>query len=291
MQQSKVVETWVGLFVALGVIGLFFLAMKVSNLADLQASDKSYTISARFQNVGSLRSRAQVSMSGVRVGRVSAIRFDKETYEAIVEMRIEPEYDTLPNDTTASILTAGLLGEQYIGLSPGGADEYLKDGDEIELTQSAMVLEEVISRFLFNKAESGGEKKDAQEGGHGGAEKELEDGAGASAPEDEAAEQAEKNASPSEAKAAQPHREAAPAHAAPKTAPESTAKPSAHPAPASKRPAHAAPSAHETVKSEGRAKAPASEKTPNPAKATGAGKTAAEADKAQAAHPRKEAPK
>jgi len=161
MQQSKVVETWVGLFVALGVVGLFFLAMKVSNLGDLQAKDNSFKIIARFQNAGSLRARAPVSMAGVRVGRVSSIRFDKETYEAVVEMRIDPEYDTIPTDTTANVLTAGLLGEQYIGLSAGGSDEYLKNGDEIELTQSAMVLEEVISRFLFNKAENGSDKKES----------------------------------------------------------------------------------------------------------------------------------
>ncbi len=161
MQQTKVLETWVGLFVALGLVGMFFLAMKVSNLADFQVKSDSYRIFARFQNVGSLRERAPVSMAGVRIGRVTSIRFDKETYEALVEMRIDPEYNTLPTDTTATVLTAGLLGEQYIGLTPGGAAEFLKDGDEIELTQSAMVLEEVISRFLFSKAESGSEKKES----------------------------------------------------------------------------------------------------------------------------------
>ena len=165
MQQSKVVETWVGLFVALGLAGLFFLAMKVSNLGDLQSKDHSFKVFARFQNAGSLRERSPVSMAGVRIGRVSSIRFDKETYEAVVEMRIDPEYDTIPTDTTANVLTAGLLGEQYIGLSAGGADEYLKNGDEIELTQSAMVLEEVISRFLFNKAEGAAENKGAAAAG------------------------------------------------------------------------------------------------------------------------------
>lgn len=162
MQQSKVIETWVGILVALGLVSLFFLAMQVSNLGDLRIDEKSYKITARFENVGSLRVRAPVEMSGVRLGRVSAIRFDKETYEAEVEMRIDPAYDTLPSDTTASVLTAGLLGEQYIGLSPGGSDEFLQDGDEIELTQSAMVLEQVISRFLFSKAESGGENKEQE---------------------------------------------------------------------------------------------------------------------------------
>lgn len=158
MQQSRVIETWVGLFVAMGLIALFFLAMQVSNLSELRIDDKSYRIIARFENAGSLRVKAPVSMAGVRIGRVSAIQFDKDTYEAVVEMRIDPAYDTLPIDTTANVLTAGLLGEQYVGLSPGGAEEYLKDGDEIDLTQSAMVLEEVISRFLFNKAAGNGEK-------------------------------------------------------------------------------------------------------------------------------------
>ncbi|HUL12658.1 MAG TPA: outer membrane lipid asymmetry maintenance protein MlaD [Methylococcaceae bacterium] len=158
MQQTRVIEIWVGLFVAIGMIALFFLAMQVSNLSDLKIDDKSYKITAHFENAGSLKVKAPVSMAGVRIGRVSAIQFDKDAYEAIVEMRIDPAYDTLPIDTTANVLTAGLLGEQYVGLSPGGSEEYLKDGDEIELTQSAMVLEEVISRFLFNKAEGGGEK-------------------------------------------------------------------------------------------------------------------------------------
>jgi phospholipid/cholesterol/gamma-HCH transport system substrate-binding protein len=160
MQQSKVLETWVGLFVVLGIVSLFFLAMKVSNLADLQVRDDSYRLIARFQNVGSLRVRSPVSMAGVRVGRVSAIRFDNKNYEAVVEMRIEPSFDKIPTDTTANILTAGLLGEQYVGLSAGGSDEFLKDNDEIELSQSALVLEEVISRFLFNKAESGAGKSE-----------------------------------------------------------------------------------------------------------------------------------
>ena len=161
MQQSKVLETWVGLFVLLGMVSLFFLAMKVSNLADLHVKDDSYRLFARFQNVGSLRERSPVSMAGVRIGRVSSIHFDNKTYEALVEMHIEPQYNTIPTDTTANILTAGLLGEQYIGLSAGAEEEFLKDGDKIELSQSAMVLEEVISRFLFNKAESGSEKKDS----------------------------------------------------------------------------------------------------------------------------------
>jgi len=165
MQSSRAIEIWVGLFVAAGLIALFFLAMQVSNLAELKSNDSSYKIVARFENIGSLRVRAPVSVAGVTVGRVSSISFDNQTYEAVVEMRIDPKYDTLPIDTSASILTAGLLGEQYIGLTPGGADDHLADGDEIELTQSALVLEQVISRFLFSKAEGSGDKGGGESGG------------------------------------------------------------------------------------------------------------------------------
>ncbi|WP_194269922.1 outer membrane lipid asymmetry maintenance protein MlaD [Candidatus Methylospira mobilis] len=162
MLQSRVMETWVGVFVALGLLGLFFLAMQVSNLGALKFEDNSYTVTARFSNVGSLKVRAPVSMSGVRVGRVSAIRFDKKSFEAVVEMKIDPYFNTIPSDTSASILTQGLLGEQYIGLTPGALDEPLTDGDKIEMTQSAMILEQLISRFLFSKAEEGSNKQQAE---------------------------------------------------------------------------------------------------------------------------------
>lgn len=158
MQVSKTTEILVGLFVASGLVALFFVAMQVSNLASLKASSDSYTVTARFANVGGLRVRAPVSVAGVKIGRVQRIDFDHKTFQAIVEMRIDPAYSSLPADTSASILTSGLLGEQYVGLSPGGAEETLKDGDELELTQSAMVLEQLISRFLFNKAEGGDAK-------------------------------------------------------------------------------------------------------------------------------------
>lgn len=158
MQQSKTLEMWVGAFVALGVVALFFLAMQVSNLSDYQGGD-GYLIKARFDNIGSLKVRAPVSMAGVRIGRVSAIGFDKQRFQAVVEMHIENQFDSLPEDTSAKILTAGLLGEQYIALEAGGADDLLKDGSEIELTQSSVVLEEVISKFLYSKAE-GSDKKD-----------------------------------------------------------------------------------------------------------------------------------
>lgn len=162
MHASKTMETWVGLFVAAGLVALFFLAMQVSNLAELHTTEGSYKISAHFENVGALKVRSPVSVAGVKVGRVSKIGFDSQTYEAVVEMTIAPEYANLPVDTSASILTAGLLGEQYVGLTPGASDEYLKNGGELELTQSAIVLEQVISRFLFSKAEGGG--KSGQDG-------------------------------------------------------------------------------------------------------------------------------
>ncbi len=155
MQASKMLEIWVGVFVALGLLGLFFVAIEVSNLGEFRSAEGSYRIKAHFGNIGGLRVRAPVSMAGVTVGRVERIGFDEQRYEAVVDIRVDPAFKKLPEDTSASILTAGLLGEQYIGLSPGGSDVYLGEGDEIELTQSALVLEQLISRFLFNKAEEG----------------------------------------------------------------------------------------------------------------------------------------
>lgn len=152
MLQSRTVALVVGLFVFIGIGALFFLAMQVSNLSSLDNS-KGYLLTAKFENVGGLKVRSPVTVSGVRIGRVSDIRFDKNRYQAVVAMKINPYYDTLPTDTSASIYTAGLLGEQYIGLEPGGEDDFLKDGDELELTQSALVLEEIIGQFLFSKAE------------------------------------------------------------------------------------------------------------------------------------------
>jgi phospholipid/cholesterol/gamma-HCH transport system substrate-binding protein len=155
MQVTRTTEIWVGAFVALGLVALFFVAMQVSNLGDFKSSRGSYILKAHFGNVGGLKVRAPVSMAGVTLGRVEKISFDNARYEALVEMRIDPSYKQIPEDTSASILTAGLLGEQYIGLSAGGSEEYFKEGDEIELTQSAVILEQLISRFMFNKAEEG----------------------------------------------------------------------------------------------------------------------------------------
>lgn len=155
MGQSRMVEVLVGLFVAVGVVALFFLAMQVSNLGALK-SDGDYVIKGRFENVGGLKVRSPVSISGVRIGRIRKITYDNEAYQAIVEMAIESQFDTLPIDTTASIFTSGLLGEQYIGLEPGGDEDYLKDGDFLDITQSALVLEEIIGKFLFGKVDGNG---------------------------------------------------------------------------------------------------------------------------------------
>jgi phospholipid/cholesterol/gamma-HCH transport system substrate-binding protein len=149
MQHSKSIDILVGLFVASGIGALFFLAMQVSNLSSFVSAD-NYTIIARFENSGGLKVKSAVSMAGVRIGQVSAIQFDKQTYEAVVKMKIDSQYNTLPDDSSASILTAGLLGEQYIGLSPGPSEEYLRDSDEIPMTESALILEKLISQFLFS---------------------------------------------------------------------------------------------------------------------------------------------
>ena len=152
MARTRMIEAAVGAFMAAGIVALFFLAMQVSNLSNLNADD-GYDITARFDNIGSLKVRAPVTMAGVRVGRVRAIVFDKETYEAVVTLQIDAAYDTIPDDTFAKIFTAGLLGEQYVGLDPGGHDQFLVQGSQISLTQSALVLEDIIGPFLFNKAE------------------------------------------------------------------------------------------------------------------------------------------
>ena len=145
-------EILVGLFMLAGLLAMFFLAMKVSDLG-AYAVPEGYRISARFDNVGSLKTRAPVTMAGVRIGRVEAIDFDRETYEAVATLHIERRFDTIPTDSFANIFTAGLLGEQYVGLEPGGAAEFLRDGDQIADTQSALVLEQIVGQLLFSTAE------------------------------------------------------------------------------------------------------------------------------------------
>ncbi|MEO1904824.1 MAG: outer membrane lipid asymmetry maintenance protein MlaD, partial [Methylococcales bacterium] len=150
MQNSKSLETLVGLFVVIGIGALLFLGLNVSNLASYSDTD-GYTITARFENSGGLKVRSPVSVSGVRIGRVTAIDFDNTSYESVVQMKIGAQYNTLPDDSSASIFTAGLLGEQYIGLQTGASEEYLTQNSELELTQSAIVLEEIIGQFLFSE--------------------------------------------------------------------------------------------------------------------------------------------
>jgi len=158
MMQTRTIEITVGLFVAAGLAALFMLAMKVSNLSVFKEVD-GYVVNARFENIGGLKTTAPVTMAGVRIGRVTDISFDNSTYEAVVKLTIGRQFNKIPKDTTASIFTAGLLGEQYVGLEAGGDEKYLADGGEIKITQSALVLEQVIGQFLFSKAAEGGGNK------------------------------------------------------------------------------------------------------------------------------------
>jgi phospholipid/cholesterol/gamma-HCH transport system substrate-binding protein len=146
----KGVETLVGLFVLLGALAILFLALRAANLGNVVAGD-TYFITARFDNIGGLNVRAPVKSAGVRVGRVTAIVLDTKTYQGRVTMELE-EGVQFPDDTSAKILTAGLLGDQFIGLVPGGSDKNLQPGGEIKLTQSAVLLENLIGQFLYNKA-------------------------------------------------------------------------------------------------------------------------------------------
>ncbi len=152
MQHTSTQDTFVGLFVAAGIVGLFFLALQVSNLSSFTEQD-SYTVTARFENSGGLKVKSPVSAAGVKIGKVSAISFDPKTYESVVKLSIDSQYNTLPDDTTASVYTAGLLGEQYVNLEAGGSDDFLKNGGKIEITQSAIILEKALGQFLFKSAE------------------------------------------------------------------------------------------------------------------------------------------
>lgn len=143
-------DLWVGLFVAIGLAALMFLALKVGNLA-MSGTGDTYVISARFDNIGGLKVRAPVKSAGVVVGRVKSIQFDPATYLAVVEMALEERYQ-FPRDTFGKIRTSGLLGEQYIAMDVGGDIENLKAGDMLKKTESAIVIEDMIGQFLFDKA-------------------------------------------------------------------------------------------------------------------------------------------
>jgi phospholipid/cholesterol/gamma-HCH transport system substrate-binding protein len=150
-------DLWVGFFVAIGIAAVLFLALKVGNLSSSRLSD-TYELYAKFDNIGGLKVRGPVKSAGVVIGRITDIKFDSTTYEAVVTMNIDGRYQ-FPKDTFASINTAGLLGEQYVGFDVGGDEKMLKAGDTISKTQSAVVLEKLISQFMFSKAADGQDKQ------------------------------------------------------------------------------------------------------------------------------------
>jgi len=154
--KSKAIDIWVGLFVVVGAAALLFLALKAGNLASFSAQ-ATYRVNARFDNIGGLKPRAPVKSAGVVVGRVVGIHFDDKTYNAVADIDLETQYK-FPKDSSAKILTSGLLGEQYLGLEAGGDQTMLANNDRITNTQSAVVLENLISQFLFNKAADGNSK-------------------------------------------------------------------------------------------------------------------------------------
>ena len=154
MMDRRLLDLWVGIFVVAGIGALFVLALQVSNASSFRTAD-SYTVVTEFDNIGGLKVRAPVKSAGVLVGRVEDIAFDNHKFVARVVLRLDKRYE-FPKDTTASILTSGLLGEQYIGLDGGGDSEMLKDGDVLKLTQSAVVLEKLIGQFLYGRAAEGG---------------------------------------------------------------------------------------------------------------------------------------
>jgi len=157
--KKTVLDFWVGLFVVLGLIAVLFLALKVGNMSSL-SFQATYPVKLKFDNIGGLKVRAPVKSAGVVVGRVSSVGFDTNTYQALVTIDIDKQYQ-FPKDTSAKILTSGLLGEQYIGLEAGGDSEMLKAGDTISMTQSAIVLENLIGQFLYSKAADAGGAKAA----------------------------------------------------------------------------------------------------------------------------------
>ena len=158
MSQTRTIELSTGLFVMLGFAALFFMVTQITSRG-IVWHEHNYRLTARFDNVGGLKVGSPVSIGGVTVGRVEAIDYDTKVYKAVARLAIESRYDRIPDDSDVAIYTAGLLGGQYIGITPGGAETYFKDGDQIELTQSAVVLENLISKFLFDKAGQGEPKQ------------------------------------------------------------------------------------------------------------------------------------
>ena len=164
MQSNRTLEIGTGLFVLLGFAALLFLTTQLPASGVRFAAQKAgYHVTAQFDNIGDLKVGSPVTMSGVRVGEVSSIRFDSRVYKAVVGMRIDPQYNEIPEDSFASIQTEGLLGGKYVGISPGGLDTYLKDGSNIDQTQSAIVLESLINKFFASFASKGSGESDSQD--------------------------------------------------------------------------------------------------------------------------------
>ena len=155
--ERTTIDLWVGLFVMMGLGALLVLAFKVGNLGGVDIGE-SYAVTANFSNIGGLKARAPVKSAGVVVGRVTDIKYDIENHEATVTLKLDKQYP-FSRDTSASIMTSGLLGEQYVAIESGGDEVVLKEGDKLKITQSAVVLESLIGQFLYNKAADGGEKK------------------------------------------------------------------------------------------------------------------------------------
>jgi phospholipid/cholesterol/gamma-HCH transport system substrate-binding protein len=163
---KKSIETLVGLFVLLGIAGLLFLALKAANLGNFSAGEH-YTLTAKFDNIGGLKVRAPVRSAGVTVGRVASIALDPKTYQGVVRLDMQRGVQ-FPSDSSARILTSGLLGDQYVGLEAGAEEKNFAPGDTIKSTQSAVVLESLISQFLFNKAADAGSTSAPAPAGNGG---------------------------------------------------------------------------------------------------------------------------
>ena len=153
--QRATLDLWVGIFVVVGVVAILFLALKVGNLGSFE-NGETYVVKASFDNIGGLKARAPVKSAGVVVGRVAEIGFDAKTYEATVTISLDSRYP-FPKDSSASIMTSGLLGEQYVALDAGGDEKMLANGDTLRITQGAVVLENLIGQFLYNKGDSAAE--------------------------------------------------------------------------------------------------------------------------------------
>jgi len=164
MKPQRSLEIGTGLFVLLGFAALFFLTTQLPGSGLTVGGDSGYRVTARFDNIGDLKGGSPVSMAGVRIGRVESVTFDSNDYRAVATLRIDPQFDRIPDDSDASIQTQGLLGGKYVGIGPGGSETFLKDGSQIEFTQSAIVLESLVNKFFANFASRGSEGEAANEG-------------------------------------------------------------------------------------------------------------------------------